>query len=159
RDPMAQIFSLSSGAVPPGTSVVGFRGSEGLSTLYSFEIHLALPADDFDPARAVGSRATLSLDRQDGKPPFLFHGIFSELSLVHERGGRPLVRGLLVPKLWRLGQTLHSRVFTDMSLPDILAATLEGGGLSGTDYALRLSGAYPPEEHVGQYQESDLDFL
>src|SRR5207237_1322718 len=82
-----------------------------------------------------------------------------ELSLVHELGGRALVRALLVPQIWRLRQTLHSRIFTQKSLPDIIKVVLEDGGLTPDEYAFRLSGKYEPEEHVCQYHESDFDFI
>src|SRR5689334_4575252 len=108
---MPGIFTINSPALPKSTHVVGFRGSEGISRLYAFEIHLALPpgeADAFELPSAVGAKATLTLDRQDGRPPFAYHGIFSEVAIVHhEPDGRAFVRAMLVPKLWRLTQTLH----------------------------------------------------
>src|SRR5580693_6938418 len=122
---MLDVFTISSTALPRGTRVVGFRGAEGISRLYAFEIHLSLAPDEsdvFELAAAVGQKGTLAIDRQDGRPPFAFHGLFSEVSLVHhEPDGRALVRALLVPRPWRLTQTLHSRVFTGQSIPEILA--------------------------------------
>src|SRR5580700_8132478 len=101
---MLDIFTISSPALPKGTRVVGFRGSEGLSRLYAFEIHLALApgeADAFELPSAVGAKGTLTLDRQDRRPPFVFHGLFSEAAIVHtEPDGRAFVRAMLVPKLW-----------------------------------------------------------
>jgi type VI secretion system secreted protein VgrG len=86
--------------------------------------------------------------------------MFSECALVdHQPDGRALVRAVLVPRLWRLTQTHHSRIFTRQSMPDILKKTLEDGGLTGSDYSFQLSQSYPPEEHVCQYRESNFDFL
>jgi type VI secretion system secreted protein VgrG len=160
---MLDVFTIHSPALPKGTRVVGFRGSEGLSRLYAFEIHLTLSpdaSDDFDLASATGAAASLVLDRRDGRPPFAFHGIFSAHALVHHLpDGRALLRAVLVPRLWRLTQTHHSRVFTQQALPDILKRILEDGGLTSDDYTLQLSQSYPPEEHVCQYRESDFDFI
>ena len=160
---MSDIFTISSPALPRGTQVVGFRGSEGISRLYAFEIHLSLApgeADGFELPSAVGATATLTLDREDGRPPFAYHGIFSEVAIVHhEPDGRAFVRAMLVPKLWRLTQTLHSRIFTQQAIPDILKKTLEDGGLSASDYSLQLTGQYATEEHVCQYRESHFDFV
>src|SRR5579863_8436342 len=111
---MLDVFTINSPALPGGTRVVGFRGTEGISRLYAFEIHLSLnpdAADTFQLSSATGAAGTLVLDRQDGRPPFAFHGIFSETALVHQQpGGRALVRAVLVPRLWRLTQTYHSRI-------------------------------------------------
>jgi type VI secretion system secreted protein VgrG len=160
---MLDVFTISSPALPQGTRVVGFRGSEGISRLYAFEIHVTVGADhadDLDLATLTGATGSLVLDRQDGRPPFAFHGIFSEAAIVHhEPDGRALVRAVLVPRLWRLTQTHHSRIFTQESIPDILKKTLEDGGLTSADYGLQLSGQYPSEEHVCQYRESHFDFI
>jgi len=160
---MLDVFTIHSSALPKGTRVVGFRGAEGISRLYAFEIHLTLgpdEADAFELSSAVGAKGSLVLDRQDGRPPFSFHGIFSEIAFVHhQQDGRALVRAVLVPRLWRLTQTHHSRIFTQQSIPDIIKKTLEDGGLTSADYSLHLSEQYPPEEHVCQYRESNFDFI
>jgi type VI secretion system secreted protein VgrG len=160
---MLDVYTIRSTALPKGTQVIGFRGVEGISRLYAFEIHLALgpdAGDAFELSGAAGAGATLVLDRQDSRPPFVFHGIFSEASLVHHApDGRAVARAVLVPRLWRLTQTHHSRIFTQQSIPDILKKTLEDGGLAAGDYSLQLSGQYPVEEHVCQYRESHFDFL
>lgn len=159
---MLDVFTIDSTALPKRTRVVGFRGAEGISRLYAFEIHLTLgpdEADAFELSSAVGAKGSLVLDRMDGRPPFAFHGIFSEVAFVHQQDGRALVRAVLVPRLWRLTQTHHSRIFTQQSIPDILKKTLEDGGLTSADYSLQLSQQYPPEEHVCQYRESHFDFI
>ena len=133
---MLDVFTMRSSALPLGTRVVGFRGSEGLARLYAFVVHLTLnpdAADTFELPSAAGAAASLVLDRQDGRPPFVFHGIFSELAFVHQqRDGRALVRAVLVPRLWRLTQTHHSRIFTQQSITDIIKKTLEDGGLTSS---------------------------
>jgi type VI secretion system secreted protein VgrG len=159
---MIDIFTVSSSVLPEGTRVIGFRGSEGISRPYVFEIYLSIESGEsheIDLADAVGAKATLTLARQGDDAPYLFHGLFSELSLLHEMGGRAVCRALLVPQLWRLRQTFHSRIFTAMSIPDVIAATLEDGGLTSDDYVFKLAGQYKPEEHVCQYQESHFDFI
>jgi len=160
---MLDVFTIHSSALPMGTRVVGFRGAEGISRLYAFEIHVTLgpdAADAFELSSAVGAKGTLVLDRQDGGPPFAFHGVFSEVSLVHhDPDGRALVRAVLVPRLWRLTQTQHSRIFTGLSISDIIKKTLDDGGLTSADYRLQLSREYPVEEHVCQYRESHFDFF
>ncbi len=160
---MLDFITISSQAFPRDTRVIGFRGSEGLSRLYAFEIHLELAADAgdaFELSGAIGAKGALVLDRQDGRPPFVFHGIFSEATLVHhEPDGRAFLRAVLVPHLWRLTQTLHSRIFTQQSIPDILKKTLDDGGLTSSDYSFQLTGQYDLEEHVCQYRESGFAFF
>lgn len=160
---MIDVFKVKSTALPAETRVVGFRGTEGISRLYSFDIYLTLDAESaesFDLGDAVGATASLVIDRHDGRDPFSFHGMMSEAALVHhEKDGRALCRVVLVPRLWKLTQTLHSRIFTRMSIPDILKDIFERSGLPAEAYALNLSAQYPEEEHVCQYRESDFEFI
>src|SRR3954471_8603781 len=159
---MSDIFTVSSSVLPSTTKVAGFKGSEGLSRPYVFEILLMMTneeANDFDMADAISAKATLTMHRGDASPPFLFHGVLSALELVHEMGKRAVFRATLVPQLWHLTQTFHSRIFTQKSVPDIIKDVLEDSGLSGDDFAFRLLQSYKPEEHVCQYRESNFDFI
>jgi len=142
--------------------VIGFRGTEALSRPYVFEVFLQIngaEAHDLDFADAVGAKAALVASRDDDQPPFVFSGIFSEVSLLHEIEERAVLRAVLVPQLWRLSQTFHSCIYTQQSIIDIIESVLQDGGLTSDDYVLRLSGQYKPEEHVCQYRESHLDFI
>ncbi|MGK4005693.1 type VI secretion system tip protein TssI/VgrG [Sorangium sp. So ce1036] len=157
---MQDAFTVSASALPSSTRVAGFRGTEGLSRPYAFEIYLVMTNDvgqDVDLARVVGTKATLRISPADGGAPLLVNGVFATLELVHAFGERSVFRAVLVPQLWKLSVSLHSRVFTDQTVPDILKAVLAGAGVS--DYELRLVGSYKPQEHVCQYRESDLDFI
>lgn len=157
---MQDSFTISASALPASTRVVGFRGSEGLSKPYVFEIYLVMTHDtgeDLDLAGVVGTKATLRLIRADGGPPFVVNGVFATMELVHAYSGRSVFRAVLVPQLWKLTLSLHSRVFTNQTVPDIIKTVLSNAGVSS--HELRLVGSYKPQEHVCQYQESDLDFI
>lgn len=156
---MSDFITISSSALPDATRVAAFRATETISRPYEVEVFLLVPSDELELADGIGSKARLVLDRSDDKlPPFYFSGVFASLELLHEFDGRVLVRGIIVPRIWQLGLSFHSRIFTKMSLPEILEAVLGDNALSGDDYELRL-GSYPKEEHVCQYRESDLAFL
>jgi type VI secretion system secreted protein VgrG len=156
---MADLITFSSSAVPRAARVVGFRGAEAISRPYEHEIFLALHGEEIELASAIGAAGRLTIDREkDTIPPFIFAGIVAHIELLHDIDGLSLVRVILVPRLWRLGLSRHSRIFTKVKLPDVIKAVLEDNGLTGNAYELRLGG-YEVEEHVCQYRESDLDFL
>ncbi len=159
---MAHVFSLRSSSFPAGTEVVGFRGTEALSTPYRFNVWLSIPTvvDDFDMADAVGSRVSLVIARTAlGRDPYLIHGVVSVLELELEAHGRALFRAEVVPAFDRLAHSRHSRLFTNSTLPEVIAKVLTGAGFTPADFDLKLDGEYPVEEHICQYQESDLAFL
>ena len=159
---MSDIFTIHSASLPVGARVIGFRGTEALSRPYVFEVFLQITGPDahsFELDDLAGAKACLTVSRDDGRPPFLFAGIFSEAALLHEIEERAVVRAVLVPQLWQLSQTQHSRIFTRQSVPDVVRAVLEDSGLSSDDFVFRLSQDYKPEEHVCQFAESNLDFI
>jgi type VI secretion system secreted protein VgrG len=140
--------------------VVGFRGTERLCRPYLFEIFAQVEGQGraADLEEAISSTVTLKFQREQEQPQIL-RGILANVSLVHQMRAWALYRLELVPRVWRLGLTRHSRVFTKQSVPDIIKSVLEAAGLGAEDFELRPDGDYPEEELVVQYAESDLDFL
>ncbi|WP_437970165.1 type VI secretion system tip protein TssI/VgrG [Sorangium sp. So ce260] len=159
---MSDLITFSSSILQGPARVVGFRGVEAISRPYRFEIFLSIPSeseDDTDFAEMVGAKARLSIDRQDDiNPPYVFTGVLAGVDLVHEFGGRALLRAVLVPRLWGLTLSKHSRIFTKKSVPDVIRLVLEENGITGGDVELNL-GSHETEEHICQYRESDFDFI
>ena len=154
---MVDSFSVASPLLPEGARVLAIRGSEALSTLYRFETFLFLDDSAFDMAAALGAAATLS-NREDGRP-YLFHGVLATLETVSDLAQGAVYRAVLVPRLWQLTLTRHSRVFVDESVPAILQTVLQASGLTAEDYTLSLAGSYPKKPHVCQVRESNFAFL
>ena len=159
---MSDFITIASSVIPSSAKVIAFRGVEAISRPYEIEIFFLLKGDDADEldlADAIGGKARLVLDRAtDTLPPYFFAGILAVVEMLHAVEGYALFRAVLVPRLHQLGLSRHSRVFTKMSVPDVIEAILQDNGLSGSDYELRLS-SYETEEHITQYRESDLDFI
>ncbi|MBM4373768.1 MAG: type VI secretion system tip protein VgrG [Deltaproteobacteria bacterium] len=159
---MQPVFSLRSDALPRGTAVVGFRGSEALSKAYRFSVWFTVPSElvEFDMADVVGARATLDLGQTTVlEAPHVVHGVLVTVELELEAHGRALFRAELVPAVERLAHVRHSRVFTNLTVPALLTEVLLSAGFTPADFVLRLEGRYRIEEHVCQYRESDLEFL
>ncbi|MFT3772858.1 MAG: type VI secretion system tip protein TssI/VgrG [Minicystis sp.] len=152
---MIDLITFASSAL--SGKVVGFRGTEAMSRPYHFEIFVQMMGE-FDLKSAIGAKATMVVDRAtEGFVPFCFAGVLANVEVVHAYDGQVLVRAHLVPKLWQAGLSRHSRIFTNMRIPDIITQVLGENGVS--EYELRLGGSYDAEEHVCQFRESDLDFI
>lgn len=158
---MRHNFKLRSSVFPESTLLLGFRGVEAISRPYVFDVYLSIPdadSESLDLDDAIGSKAALWA-QPDGKEEYLVHGILSAVELVQQANGAALLHATLVPHLWNLTQTLHSRIFTNETIPEIIELILKDGGLTTDDYVLKLYSSYEPEEHVCQYKESDFDFI
>ncbi len=166
---MGDLFTVTAGCLPASAKVMGFRGREALSQLYEVSVYVSIDhgaGDAVDLADAVGSRLTLTMHPPNAlaelvglTPAFHISGVVRDLELASDVSGRSVFRATIVPQLWLLQHSIHSRVFTNKSVPEILEAILQDNGLSDDDYELRLSKTYAIEEHVAQYKESDFAFL
>ena len=153
-----QFFTLQIEGVSADLRVVRFRGTEGISELFEFQVDFASddPAIDFDAT--IGKPAVLEMQTNDD--PRIVHGI---VSCIEEVGVGPKFTNYaatIVPALWTFGLRKDCCIYQAQNVPDVIKDILVSGGLeSGTDFDIRLKGSYPKMEYCVQYRESDLEFV
>ena len=154
-----EFFKLAIDGVSADLRVVSFKGSEGISELYEFEIDFLSddPTMVFDDV--VGKPAILQMSTNDDLR--IVHGIVScvEEVAVTARGTNYSIT--VVPTLWTFGLRKDCCIYQALKVPDVIKDILESGGLSqGKDFEFRIrAGAYPKLEYCVQYRESDLEFV
>ncbi len=147
----------SSGAAADAFGVVRFTGHEGISQLYRFDITLISGPSELDLDAIMEKPAVFSLLRADQN--VAFHGVLEHFDVLQSSGGFIFYQASLVPALWWLTLRRNNQVFLDKSVPEIIGEVLKEGGLSGSEYELRLQRSYPKREYVCQYDESNYNFL
>jgi type VI secretion system secreted protein VgrG len=161
----ALVAVFQSGALDPDVlSVRAIEARERLSGLFEIELTLVLlddlPFDEGTVREILQAPAAVGFgQRGEARAPYF--GVLREVELVEIVPGRSVVyRAVLVPSLWYATQTVRTRVFQDLTVPEITEAVLREAGLvPGTHVELALRGDYPRREHVVQYEESDFDFV
>lgn len=152
-------------STPLGTDVLlleSFRGSEGLSTLFHFELDLLSETHDIDFEQIIGQRVTITVELSDGNNRF-FNGIISTFTQTrsHAETGQDArysrYAATMVPEIWLLTRTSDLRIFQELSVPDIIEQIF--GEKEITDYALRLSGEFESRIYCVQYRETDFNFI
>ncbi len=157
-DEQTKRVGFSSDVLPPETfAVVRFRGEEGLSRCYRFELELVAEDAAIDLAAVLAASAAFTILRAE--EDICFHGILAEFDQLQQMGNYVFYRAVLVPKMWRMSLTHHNQVFLNQTAPQILEACFKDAGLSGMDFELRLMKDYPAWEYVCQYRESHLAFV
>lgn len=132
-------------------------GMEGISQLFSFRVECFANNDDvIDFSKLVGQTICVRvlLDAVDpNAPKRFFHGLVQTVT----RGARGYTNTSYnlqaVPNFWMLTRITQSRIFQQMSVPDILKKVLVGFSVS-----FELQGTYQPRDYCSQYRESDFDF-
>jgi type VI secretion system secreted protein VgrG len=136
-----------------------FTGREAVSQLFHFELDLLAPSTKaiaFDSL--LGQSVTLCVEPWAGKPRFI-NGIVNRLTegaqLCGSQGDSTFIRyhAELVPKLWLLTCRRQSRIFQQLTVPDILKKVL-----AGVDVSWQIQGSFEPRDYCVQYAETDLDF-
>ncbi|MBN1102959.1 MAG: type VI secretion system tip protein VgrG [Deltaproteobacteria bacterium] len=148
---------VSQGLDPDTFGVVRFRGSEGFSKCYEFEVDLVSTEAEINLDQVLENPATFTILREEGDIPF--HGILAEFEQLHQVDEYVFYRAVLVPKLWWLSLTHHNQVFLEKEVPEIIQDVLKDGDLTSLDFELKLDASYPRWEYVCQYRESHLDFV
>lgn len=142
--------------------VVRFRGVEGLSRLYAFELELVSDDPELDLEGFLKRSGTLTIRHAGGVR--LVHGIIRRFERTGgtQREGR--YQAVLSPLHWLLTQRRRSRIFqehncADMTLPGIIRKVFADSGLPPESWRFALAGSYDPREYVVQYRETDFNFI
>jgi type VI secretion system secreted protein VgrG len=138
--------------------VVRFKGTEGISRLYEFEITLVSENPEIDLRAVLRNPATLTIIREEGDVRRI-HGIPSQFEQLHEDAERVFYKTVLVPRLWHADLYRQNQLFLDKNVPDIIEEILRQTNLTTNDYQLRVTATYPQWEYICQYGETDFDFM
>ncbi|HEV8337169.1 MAG TPA: type VI secretion system tip protein TssI/VgrG [Candidatus Polarisedimenticolia bacterium] len=147
------VLSLSAPAGAESLVLEAFHGQEGISSLFSYQLDLVSASTaSISASDLLGREIGISVTMPGGQTRY-FHGICNRFS----QGERTRYQAEIVPRLWLLTRTRSTRIFQEMSVPDILATVLrETPGLA---FTMQLQGTFHPRTYVVQYQESDFAFL
>ncbi len=155
------------GALHLSAQIDGLVGSLRVTDVSIDETLGALPGCSFsvqggmvqDVRDLFGKTAVLTLDRGGLGGARVLRGIVRSGSSRMTEGGVGLHLDV-VPGLWLLQQSVDSRVYQDITVPDLVTEVVTEL-LGDRDYEVRheLSQRYPKHESLVQHRESHLGFL
>jgi len=133
--------------------LVGFSGQESLSQLFIFELEaLAENATNIAFDQLIGQKVTACVQLRD-----LSYRYFNGIAIKVAQGGRDKnftdYRLEIVPQFWLLKKKTQSRIFQQISVPDILKKVL-----TGLNVDFKIQGTFNKRDYCAQYRESDFDF-
>ncbi len=133
-------------------------GTEALSEPFHFELGLLAPPGQIDFGTLLGQSVTVQFEVASSGTRYV-NGIVSRFARgaeVRGSGGDVTFvrhRAEVVPQLWLLGLQSQSRIFQQLSIPDILKQVF-----SSLTVKFELQGTYLPRDYCTQYRETDLAF-
>jgi len=136
--------------------------TEGLSQLFSFEVELLHEEEEagfaptiVDPTTLIGKAVTIAINQRDGTIRELT-GIVNRFSQGSRDTRFSYYYATVVPHVWILTQKLNSRIFQNLSVPDILKQVFAGFNVGWEIQGVR--GITDKRNYCVQYRESDFDF-
>lgn len=137
--------------------VVSVSWSERISSLYAGTIEART---DGNPTQRdlLGKNVVLAISR--GTEQRSLRGIVRTATVRPADHGQRVVIGV-VPAIWLMAQTIDSRIYQDVTVPD-LVEQLVGELVGSRNRSVKkdgLTASYPQHEYLVQYRESHLAFL
>ena len=156
---MSQQITLASPQCD-GLLFTSMQADESLGCMFSYHVEFASRNEKIDLGGLLGTTMTVKMATDDGFVRH-FNGVVCEAAQT----GAEVVDGLhyahysvrLVPKPWLLIDKFDCRIYTEMSVPDIVKQVLSDAGY--TDVRLSLSASYTARDYCVQYRESSLNFI
>ena len=135
--------------------LIGISGQESVSRLFRYQLDvLAKVGTDVPFDKLLGQSITAEVQFHPQKPKKRYlNGICCRISEKGQDGEFTTYHLEIVPKFWLATRKAQSRIFQQMSVPDILKKVLEG-----IDTAFELQGTFEKRDYCVQYRESDFNF-
>lgn len=142
--------------------VSAFRGTEGISRLYSYRVELV--SDDPDIAYSAVLGKPCGLDIRNAAGTRFVKGIVRSFERTGQGNRLTHYAAEIVPIHWVLTKRIKSRIFQEhncpgMTVQDIVRKVLVDAGIPAEHFRFALQGAPTKHEYVVQYRESDFDFI
>ncbi|WP_244986016.1 type VI secretion system Vgr family protein [Chromobacterium violaceum] len=138
-------------------------GEEGLSRAYRYTVTCLSPDGHIELKTLLGQPARIGIQDADGDETIRC-GVVSQARLAGADGGFARYELTIEPPFALLRHRRTSRVFQDLSVPDIVKQILSEHQAANPAFArtqtldIQVRPA-PPRSYTLQYRESDLDFI
>ena len=133
-----------------------FRGSEGISRLFRFELDLLSEDNNIAFTDIIGKNVTITVKQADGSPRY-FNGVISRFGQGGSDETFTTYHAEMVPWLWFLTRAADCRIFQSQSIPDIIKAVFSDLGFQ--DFTDSLKATYEARDYCVQYRETSFNFV
>jgi type VI secretion system secreted protein VgrG len=133
--------------------------TEALSELFKFDVELLHEETEagheptiVDIQEILGQNVAVTVAQRDGTTR-IFNGIVKHFSQGNRDERFSYYYATIVPHVWLLTQNFQSRIFQQITVPDILKQVFDGFNVSW-----EIQGTFNPRNYCVQYRETDFAF-
>ncbi|MBV6324937.1 type VI secretion system Vgr family protein [Duganella violaceipulchra] len=131
------------------------EGSEGISELFKFNLHMRSGSTNLSAATVVGKSMTVTLDVTGGTTRYIT-GMVSRFIQSGFDQDFATYEAEVVPMLWLLTLSRDRKIYQAKSVADIVKAVLGDFSITFDD---KLTQTYDPVDYIVQYDETAFDFI
>ncbi len=137
--------------------VVSFKGTEGISRLYNFEI-IVISKAEIEAKDILNTKASLSLENDKGEVSKIYGypTLFSEYGY---HNGFTFYKVNLQPFFWKATQTTYNHIFLDKTVPEALKQILFSNKAFLRNYEFNLKNDYEKHEFSMIYNENIYEYM
>ena len=139
--------------------VLSFRGTEALSSLFSFDIELVSKNMSLDLEELLAGNAKLTIKRGGGFPDAVFAGRPAAARQSGSFGEYAYYSVTLRPAFWKFTQLVQSAIFLNKTAPETVDELISGERGFPLSFEMRLTAEYPKQEFAMQHEESVYDYI
>ncbi|WP_434628639.1 type VI secretion system Vgr family protein [Chromobacterium sp. CV08] len=158
------VVIASDTAAPEQLLPQALDGEEGLSRSYRFQLDCLSPDGRIELKSLLGHPARIGLMNAEGGEDVRC-GVISQARLLGSDGGFSRYRITVEPPFALLRHRRTSRVFQDMTVPDIIKQIINEHQAANPAFArvqtleIKVDAKQPARSYCLQYRESDFDFI
>ena len=139
--------------------VLSFRGTEALSSLFSFDVELVSKNMSLDLEELLAGNAKLTIKRGGGFPDAVFAGRPAAARQSGSFGEYAYYSVTLRPAFWKFTQLVQSAIFLNKTAPETVDELISGERGFPLSFEMRLTAEYPKQEFAMQHEESVYDYI
>lgn len=155
-----ELFRFEADGMPEDTfHVLSFRGTEALSSLFSFDVELVSKNMSLDLEELLAGNAKLTIKRGGGFPDAVFAGRPAAARQTGSFGEYAYYSVTLRPAFWKFTQLVQSAIFLNKTAPETVDELISGERGFPLSFEMRLTAEYPKQEFAMQHEESVYDYI
>ena len=139
--------------------VLSFRGTEALSSLFSFDIELVSKDMSLGLEELLASDAKLTIKRGGDLPDAVFAGRPAAARQTGSFGEYAYYSVTLRPAFWKFTQLVQSAIFLNKTAPETVDELISEERGFPLSFEMRLTAEYPKQEFAMQHEESVYDYI
>jgi type VI secretion system secreted protein VgrG len=135
--------------------LLNLNGHEALCRPFTYTIDLLSHDEDIEFASILNQPVSVQIELKSGYR--YIHGICTSFGRVGDQGRHSLYRAVLRPWTWALTRSSNCRIFSEMTVPDVIKQIFQDHGFS--DFRANLSRDYRQWDYLVQYRETTFAFV